>query len=176
MSDGSGKLRYQVLLEEYLATRGWTDPLEVDEEKGSVLLVTGVSISGQNGGRLAIEASDATDLVSVFFYLPTVCKESKFDQMAILFNHIHARMTYGRFQCMPDGYLRWMQKVDFEGSAPTPLSIERIVQPGWNIVEQWADTINAVALTKQTAAEAIEEYDEAQQKAQTDDEGGPTEL
>jgi len=176
MSDGTGKLRYQVLLEEFLAGREWTDSLEVDEDNMSVLLVTGVSISGQSGGRLVIEASDASDMVSVFFYLPTVCKESKFDQMAILCNDIHSRLNYGRFQCLPDGHLRWMQRVDFEGSTPTPLSIERIVQPGWNIVEHWIDTINAVALTKQTAAAAMAEFDEAQQKEQAEDEGGPTEL
>jgi hypothetical protein len=92
--------------------------------------------------------------------------------MALLLNQLHTRCKYGTFVAFDDGYVRWQHRVDFEGSEPTAISIQRIVGPGWNIAEQFIDPISAVALTKQSAKEALEEFDEAQQEK--DD--GPSEL
>ena len=168
-------MKYRDLLQEYLASREWTDELAVDEENSAVQLDTGVSI-GEQRGRLIVEASDQSDFVDVFFYLSGVtCKQAKFGEMTKLFNGIHQWMRYGRFELLDDGTIRWFHRVDFEGSSPTATSIHRIVQPGWELVVRWADPISAVALTKQTAEEALEEFFEEQRK-QEEENSGPTEL
>lgn len=179
MSGGGEKLNFQVLLEGFLADREWQDELEVDSENKSVMLRTGVNIASHSGGMLIIEASDITEMVGVFFYLPFSCKDSKVDEMKKLLNDINVRRNYGCFQCIPDGddgRIRWMQRVDFEGGSPTVKSLHQIVGPGWDTVAEWADVIAAVAITKQTAEEALEEYDEEQRQRQEAEDDGPSEL
>lgn len=176
----NSKLKYQAVLDEFLEGREWTDEYEVDLEEKSVTLVTNINLSEAHSGRLIIQASDETDYVDVHIYYNQICKESKLDEMAILLNAIHCRWGLGRFMVFDDGYIRWTHRVDFEGSQPTGLSLNRIVVSGWDSTEKFANVIAAVALTKQSAAEALKEYDEereASRKAgQATDDGAPTEL
>ncbi|MFM8356084.1 MAG: hypothetical protein ACKOBM_14420, partial [Gammaproteobacteria bacterium] len=81
---------------------------------------------------------------------------------------------YGCFQLLEhqDDSVRWLHTVDFEGSSPTGKSVEQIVGPGWGRVGTFIETICAVALTKQSAAEAIEEFD----SSSSDESEAPTEL
>ncbi len=152
------KLKFQLMMEEFMAAREWTDDLEVDTEEGTVSLGTRINI-GEFTGRLFIETYDEQAIVDVFFYYDFKCKQGKVDQLCRLLNDIHLRWAFGRFEVSTDGYIRWRHRVDFEGSQPSGISIERIVQPGWDGLERFADVISAVALTKQTAVEAIADFD-----------------
>jgi hypothetical protein len=172
----SPKLKYEVVINEFLKAREWNDELDIDTEESSVTLVTGVDLEG-GSCKLIIEAYDKTDLVDVFIYYTFSCKKTKFDQMAILFNVIHYRWRIGTFTLLSDGRLRWHQRVDFEGSQPTGTSIERMVAAGFGAVESFNDVITAVALTKQSAIEALEESDAAKAALeQKEDAEGPSEL
>lgn len=176
MSKSSGKLKYQVVLEEFLKAREWEDELSIDDENKKVALVTGVTM-GEHSGKLIIEASDETDLVGVYFYLGFECKKSKRTEMCILLNDFNARGGVGGYGCFQlldadDDRIRWVHRVDFEGSSPTGNSVERIVGPGWERVSAFIETICAVALTKQSAAEAIEEFD----SSSSGESEAPTEL
>lgn len=174
---GKKKLKYQVALEEFLAAREWTDELEIDMEEKKVQLATGISIGDQSGNRLFVEGYDETDFVDVFIYYGIKCKEAKLGEMSSLLNEIHRRWLFGRFVCLDDGTLRWSQRVDFEGSSPTGTSIERMVSSGWESAERFLDVIAAVALTKQSAKDAIAEYDEARRAKAAEAEGdGPAAL
>lgn len=173
-------MKYKTLLEDYLAAREWTDELSVDEESGAVQLDTSISL-GEQSGRLIVEAYEKTDFFDVFIYFRGFsCKESKVDEMLKVLNSIHLRARYGRFELLPDGVVRWFHRVDFEGSSPTTTSVHQMVQPGWNIAERWADVIASVALTKQTAEEALEDFEEAERQRaaqEAQEEGdGPREL
>lgn len=175
MGEGSSqKLKYQVLLEEFLAAREWKDELEIDEEAQTAVLNTGINL-GELGGRLVVQGNDASDMVDAYVYYDIKCKESKIEQMAILMNGLHMRLAYGRFEVFPDGYMRWSHRVDFEGSQPSALSIERMAKPGWDIAGKFAGVISAVALTKQTASEALDDYDKEENDSDASDDV-PSEL
>lgn len=173
----SEKTKYQVILEEFLKAKEWSDELEIDEEEQTVTLNTGVDLGDQNG-RLIIRASDATDVVDFAIYYELKCKETKLDQMRLLLSGIQVRWLFGRFDVFSDGFVRWFHRVDFEGSQPSDLSIQRLIQPGWDAAGLFADAIASVALTKQTAEEALEDHDQARKAEQqaSDDEEGPAEL
>jgi hypothetical protein len=156
----NNKLKYQVVLDEFLKEREWTDDYVVDTEEQSVSLDSKITIGNGYSGRLIVKAWDQSDLVDVYIYYDHTCKEAKLNEMAILCNSIHQRWHFGRFMVFDDGYIRWAHRVDFEGLQPTALSLERIVQPGWDAAQKFASVIAAVALTKQSAAEALKEYDE----------------
>ena len=174
------QLKFQKVLDEFLKEREWTDEYEIDNEEQTVSLSSAINICEGHSGRLIIEASDRTDCVNVYIYYNQICKEAKLAEMAILLNGIHQRWQFGRFMVFEDGYIRWTHRVDFEGSKPTGLSLERMVTPGWSAMERFANVISAVALTKQSAADALKEYDEEQEadsnSGQSSEGGAPTEL
>ena len=174
MSESNQKLKYQVILEEWLASRDWKDELEVDHLNNTVRLVTGVNIASQDG-RLIVEGSDDTDFVDVYLYLDVKCKDSRRSELCILFNEINLKNHYGRFEVFPDGYMRWHHRVDFEGSQPSATSIERIVGPAWDIVEMFIDPILSVALTNTNSIEAMQEFERLQASNSNGDDP-PTEL
>ena len=183
MNSKKNILKYQAILEDYLKDKGWEDELEIKqgEERTFVTLNTGVTQDGTSG-RLIIECAEPPiDVVNFYFYLDVKCKPAKIDQMTILLNEINTRAEIGHFQVFRDGgYIRWKNKVDFEGSQPTGLSITQNCDPGMVSVGKYGEVITAVALTKQSAADALKEYDEEQEvkeKADFSSEGGaPTEL
>lgn len=166
--------KYEKIIAEFAAARDWKDEITLDPDTNIVSLATGINFSSQTG-RLIIEADNETDVVEVFIYFDLKCKEAKLREMKLLMNELHQRWKFGRFTTYDAGVVRWTHRVDFEGSSPTGKSIEQIVGPGWNAVETFADTVAAVALTKQTAEEAIGEYDAAQER-DSDSEEAPSEL
>ena len=164
MTKKTKKLQFQAVLEEFMKLRGWEDEISIDEDEQYVSLATSVNIGDYAGGKLIIEAFDKTQLVSVFFYFPFECKASKRMEMCYLLNDINARGGIGGYGCFQlldagDDRIRWVLKVDFEGSSPTGKSIEQMVGPGWNRVAGFVEVVRSVALTKQTAIDALEEFD-----------------
>lgn len=153
-------LKFQKVFDEFLRIRQWEDKYEVDSDAQTVSLHTKLNITEGHSGNLIIEASDKTDLVDVYIYYGLTCKDGKQDELAKLFNSIHQKWHFGRFMVFADGHIRWSHRVDFEGSNPTGVSIDRIVGPGWGAAAEFADVIAAVALTKQSAVDAISEYEE----------------
>lgn len=155
------KFIFQKIMEDFLKLMGWEDDLELDEKSKFVRLRTNVGFGDYRGGLLVVEASDQTQIVSVFFYLPFECSESKRIEMVQLLNELNQRGYglggYGCFQLLETGddRIRWVHRVDFEGSSPTALSIRQIVGPGWNRIEELLEIIRLVALTKETAVGAI---------------------
>jgi hypothetical protein len=173
------QLKYEKIINEFLKAREWEDELEVDLENKCVTLRTGVNSDG-GSLTLIIEAFDEADIVDVFIYYGFNAKKAKIEQTTVLMNELHLRWRAGRFMVLPDGRVRWTQRVDFEGSTPTGKSIEQMVSAGFGAVERFNDVISSVAVSKQTAAEAIAEYDSAQEEAEKADEEeadeGPNEL
>ena len=156
------KLKFQVVLEEFLSIRGWKDELKVDEEQQWVQLIGKVQIGDYMGGTLVIEASDKTEIVGVFFYLPFDCKDAKRSEMMFLLNELNTRGSnggYGCLQLLDDARIRWVQRVDFEGSSPSAKSIEQMVGPGWDRCAAFIEAIRSVAVTKKSASQSLEELD-----------------
>lgn len=155
------KLRFHTLLEDYLAAEGWDDELEVDAEARSVTLNTGIG-TGNLEFSLIIEASDQTECVDAYVYYRRVkCKESRLSEMCQLFNLIHIESGAGLFSVLPEGHIRWSHRVDFEGSTPTAVSLQRLVHPGLSAAARFVEPITAVALTRQTAPDAWAEFNES---------------
>jgi hypothetical protein len=172
------KLKYEVIIKEFLEAREWSDELEIDLENLASSLNTGVNYDGGTL-KLIIEAYDQSDLVDVFIYYGFNAKKAKLEETTRLMNEINLRWRAGTFMALPDGRVRWHHRVDFEGSQPTGKSIEQMVSAGFAAVEKFSDVVSAVAITKQTALSAIEEYDAAllaEQNAQEEDDEGPSEL
>lgn len=146
---------YLDILKEFLDARDWGDVPSIDEEGEQISLVSGLTI-GEQGGKLIIEISYASEIVDVYIYFNIFCLRHKCVDMAVLFNEIHQRWAYGRFVIQPDaGVMRWQHRVDFEGSSPSGLSLERVFGPGWSCVEEYEEIIRTVALTDLSAFDAV---------------------
>lgn len=170
------KIKYIEVMRHFLEIKEWNDEFEVNEPGAQVILQTGLNI-GEQSGRLFLELNYDTDIVDVFIYYDFRCKGKYSNEIINLLNEIHLRHAFGRFELLPDGRVRWRHRVDFQGSSPTGISILVIVQPGWNCAENFVDAIVAVGMGGQTAARAIEEYDEARGAAQAKSaDDAPSEL
>ena len=158
------ELKYQAIMQDFLRQRGWeNDELRIDPVERSVEYRSGLNI-GNTQGNLFVAADEDRDLIDVYIYFGFKCKESKRFQMVETLNGIHRRCAFGCFDMDPeDGEVRWHHRAHFDGSTPTGASVESIVGPGWSICARYADVIAAVALTKQSASEALAEYDAAQE-------------
>jgi hypothetical protein len=84
--------------------------------------------------------------------------------MHILLSKINSRMRVGAFQFIREAdwqYIRWHHATDFEGSNPNGTTIRHQVITGLQTVEDHADPIAAVALTNQTADQALQEFQQS---------------
>lgn len=154
-------LKYEETLKQFLELRKWSDELILDEDNGKIVLSTGVNIEGQNG-RAFIEAYNDDIIQFYFYYLNFRIKDSKFEQMNILLSLINSRLLIGCLKMVgepQDRMVRWQHVVDFEGADPTGVTIERNFQAGWSALERYIEPVSAVALTKQSATDAINDHD-----------------
>ena len=164
MTNKSAILKYEAVMEDFLSVVGWTDQLDIDGEAKTITLATSLSIAELNG-RLIIEAQDSNDIFDFFIYFLINCKNNKKEQIELTLCYINANWLLGTFVLINQAgnyYVRWQHRVDFEGSSPSGITIKNNFQPGWNAVERYASLISAVALTNQSANEAIAEYEQEQ--------------
>lgn len=186
MTKKQTNLKYESEMNEFISIMGWNDvELNSNIETQQVVISTGVSIDGQDG-RAIIEANSDNDLFDFYiYYISIKCKSPKWEQMQWLMNEINFRFPLGRFECFDvegDRRIRWRQRVDFEGSKISGASIRNNFKPGWDATEMFSSVIAAVALTNQSAKDAIAEFDKERDEAwrnstaeETDTEG-PSEL
>lgn len=164
-------LKYEETLKQFLELRKWSDELILDEDNGKVVLSTGVDIEGQNG-RAIIEAQNDDIIRFYFYYLNIRVKDSKFEQMNILLSLINSRLLTGCLTMVgepQERMVRWEHVVDFEGADPTGVTIQRNFQPGWQALEFYIEPISAVALTKQSATDAINDRDAEVKRAEAEE-------
>jgi hypothetical protein len=168
MSKKKATAKFATIMTEFLKNREWSDELETDSEENTVTLRTGITVKDTNG-RLIIECNEKTEIVRVYIYYATQCKKVKMDQMKLLLASLQCRMDIGAFCCFEDGYIRWQQTVNFEGSEPTSQSIEGIVQPAWYFAGLYESVILEVATAKTSATEALEEFDKSRGEPNNDE-------
>jgi len=145
--------KLKTVLEEFMAQREWRDELRHAAEAETTTLNTGIELSNQTG-RLEVEVCEKTQFVTVHVIYSIKCKDSAYGELCKLLNEIHRRGNYGRFQCLGNR-IGWTHRVDFEGAVASAVSIERMVSPGWNLADQWADAIVDVAVLGRSADEAL---------------------
>lgn len=171
------EFKYEKVLKEFLEVREWEDELEKDAEKGEISLNTSIKFSNGQDMRLIIEGNN-NGLLEVYWYFDSfLCKKEKIPEMLLLLNYLHMRSTFGTFVLinLPDsplhGKIRWHGRVDFEGVEVTLDLLHLITNPSNNLVGQYGEVISTVALTKQSATNALEEFDEAQADNEGEDDG-----
>lgn len=163
-------LKYEAEMSEFLSIMEWSDvKLDVNVQNQQVVIHSGVNIDGQNGQAI-IEANSDNDLFDFYIYYTGIeCKFHKWEQMQLLMNEINIRFPLGRFECFDvggDRRIRWRHRIDFEGSNISGVSIRNNFGPGWDATVAFASVIAAVALTKQSAKEAISDYDREREETE----------
>jgi len=179
------KFKYEKVLKEFLDVREWEDELNKDVENGEISLNTNIKYSNGQDIRLIIEGNN-NGLLKVFRYFDSfLCKKEKIPEMLLLLNCLHMRSgIFGTFNLINltdssnNGKIRWLYQADFEGIDITLDTLHLIFFPANEIVEKYGELISAVALTKQSASDALKEFDEADSETndETDDETDEDEV
>ena len=161
MTTDSPHLNYTQAMQEFLREMAWCDALAFGHEERYVYLQTQVAIYGASI-KMFLEAYD-TDIVSIYLYVNHIpCKRSRIEEMRLLFSMINSTVSFGALQLIDRTVgvtLRWRHVVDFEGCNPTGTTLARNVTAGFSILAEFLEPIAAVALTRQTAADAMTEHE-----------------
>jgi len=152
--------KHEVALQTFLSEMGWDEEIDREREGDFISVRMAITIGG-NDNLLIIDAHQ-NDIIDVFVYMRFLnVKSSKLDQMHILLSLINSEIRIGGFQFVqkPEWeVVRWHHSTDFEGSNPNHVTLRQQVVTGLNTVEEYSDTIAAVALTNQTAHAAMKDF------------------
>lgn len=160
MTNADAQSKHEIALRAFLSEMGWDEEIDHDRENEFISVRMPITIGG-NDNLLIIDAHQ-NDIIDVFVYMRFLnVKSSKLDQMHILLSLINSQIRIGAFQFVQKPQwevVRWRHSTDFEGSNPNHVTLRQQVVTGLNTVEEYSDTIAAVALTNQTAHAAMEDF------------------
>jgi hypothetical protein len=156
-------LKYEALFQEWLKSREWDDELEIDQENKSTQLGTMLEVNGQ-GYEVFLQGSDESDVVRVILYPPYIVRENKRNEACILTNEINQRIK-GKFLIFADdGKFQFFDSVDLRGTSPSVVTIENLAGLAMEICAFWDPHLAAMAMTKITTAEILEEISKASEE------------
>ncbi len=166
MSAKRNDLKYSEAMREFVQIMKWPDTLKFDRKNQSVSLKTmhhNASMTHINeyndGGSIIMYLEAYNDnTIRIYLYMTEVfLPYDKINEMRILLSIINSNIMYGAFEIndLSAFALRWRHVVNLDGSNPTGITIVRNVAAGFKTVSDFLDPIDAVAHTRQTAADAI---------------------
>jgi len=159
-------LNFKELLQGFLALREWDDEIKYNSETDEWYITTNVSVNNQPI-RLIIEGCDETQILGIYFYLNINFIDSKYIEMTKICNWINPRVFIGHLECLHNGAIRWVQKIDCEGATLSPHTLSVNVQHGWGAIEQFSIPITSVALSQASCEAAIEAFLEKKESEKT---------
>ena len=159
-------------VQEWLDAREWKDEIQRNEDDQVSQMQCNYGINDQKF-RLYIETTEKKDWIEVYLYAPIKVTEKKKTECAILFNYINSRIVIGALHFTPDGSIRFRHVIDVEDSEPSIKMIDNMLGVSVNVFENWFEEISAVALTKTTAQQII---DDLEKEDDDEDEEVPDEI
>ncbi len=160
MNNADASSKHEIALRAFLSEMEWDEEIDRDRENDFISVRMPITIGGSD--NLLIIDAHQNDIIDVFVYMRFLnVKSSQLDQLHILLSLINSQIRIGAFQFVqkPEWeVVRWHHSTDFEGSNPNHVTLRQQVVTGLNTVEEYSDTIAAVALTNQTAHAAMEDF------------------
>ncbi len=161
-------MKFKSYIEDWVEAQGWEDPVEQEDAKSR--LSFNLDVSDQTF-RVFIEGDDEKQWLELYMYAPFNVKTDKSDEILKLFNHIHHSTYYGRLVLLNDGRIQYKQIISLIDTEPSPMVLDRMYRTGVQVFENWLDELAALALTKQTYADLVKEWD-----SQSDNNDVPEQL
>lgn len=159
-------------VQEWLDAKEWEDEIQRNEEDQVSQMQCNYGINNQQF-RLYIETTEKKDWIEVYLYAPIKVADKKKAESAILFNYINSRISIGAVHFTPDGNIRFRHVIDVEDSEPSIKMIDNMLGSAVLFFENWFEEISAVALTKITAQQVI---DDLEKDDDEEDEEVPDEI
>jgi hypothetical protein len=155
-------------VQEWLDAMEWEDEITRDEEEQTSQMTTGYSIKEQ-GFDLYVETDEKRDWIKLYLYAPIKVTEKKREECVILFNYINVHFSVGSLHFLPNGRIRFRHVVDVENTDPSIELINNMLRSAASIFEDWLEEVSAVAMTKMTAQQVIDDLEKGQEAAQEED-------
>ena len=144
------------VMQQYLAYEGWDDDITIDED-GDAFIKTTMRFDGQTH-QLYLQGWAHIQNFKVYLYSSFSVPPHRQDEIAILLNFINLRLGLGRFALrMSDeaAPIQFLSSVDVEEGEMSVKMISNMIGAGVNALCRHRDSLAAVALTKTSAREAI---------------------
>lgn len=158
------------VLKEFLDLNEWTDEIRIGED-GDASLSSTFKINNQ-GHSFFFEISESAETFRVYMYSPFVVPVARRGEMAIVLNYINTLVSAGRFATSVGddaAAVQFFTGVDVEGGQLGHKMISSMLDAAINYFDHFGSLIAAVALTKISASQAIEEFREEQEAAEANE-------
>ena len=146
------------VMQQYLAYEGWDDDIAIAED-GDASIKTTMRFDGQTH-QLYLEGWASIQTFKVYLYSSFSVPPHRHDEIAILLNFINLRLGLGRFAlryCDDAAPIQYLASADVEEGEMSVKMITNMIGAGVHALCRYRDFLAAVALTKTTAKEAINE-------------------
>lgn len=146
------------VMQQYLAYEGWDDDIAIAED-GDASIKTTMRFDGQTH-QLYLEGWASIQTFKVYLYSSFSVPPHRHDEIAILLNFINLRLGLGRFAlryCEDVVPIQFLASVDVEEGEMSVKMITNMIGAGAHALSRHRDSLAAVALTKTSAKEAINE-------------------
>jgi len=155
-------------VQEWLDAMEWEDEITRDEEEQTSQMKTGYTIKEQ-GFDLFVETDEKRDWIKLYLYAPIKVTEKKREECAILFNYINVQFPVGSLHFLSNGMIRFRHVVDVENTDPSIELINNMLRSAASIFVDWLEEISAVAMTKMTAQQVIDDLEKGQEEEKAEE-------
>jgi hypothetical protein len=152
------KNQFLTVMQQYLAYEGWSDDIAIAED-GDASIKTTMRFDGQTH-QLYLEGWASIQNFKVYLYSSFSVPPHRHDEIAVLLNFINLRLGLGRFAlryCDDAAPIQFLASVDVEEGEMSVKMICNMIGAGVHSLSRYRDILAAVALTKTTAREVINE-------------------
>lgn len=150
--------QFLAVMQQYLANEGWSDDIAIAED-GDASIKTTMRFDGQTH-QLYLEGWASIQTFKVYLYSSFSVPPRRQDEIAVLLNFINLRLGLGRFAlryCDEAAPIQFLASVDVEEGEISVKMISNMIGAGVHSLSRYRDFLAAVALTKTSAKEAINE-------------------
>ena len=162
---GARAMTLKDVLQQFLNENEWEDKIEHNDDDDADFINTGYQIEGQNY-RLILSANEPRQVLNVLLFSPIKVPKARAKEATFLLNFLNVMLSCGNCELAEDGsvYFRWA--IDVDGATAAPKQFGTLVgaaAAAFN--EATSSSIGAVAFTKQSGEDIIEEFRRVTEKS-----------
>lgn len=141
-----------------------------DREGFSVTLVDALDLVATQG-QMIVELDADERVIDTFIYYDLECKDSVRREVIELIHEIHQRWSFGRFELLSNGCLRWYYRLDTIGLEVSVDALKQITGTGYYAASMFSLAIDEVVNQGRATEDVMRDFDEANENARREADG-----
>lgn len=141
-----------------------------DREGFSVTLVDSLDLVATQG-QMIVELDADERVLDTFIHYDLECKDAVRREVIELIHEIHQRWSFGRFELLSNGGLRWCYRLDTVGLEISVDALKQITGTGYYAASMFSLAIDEIVNQGRATEDVMRDFDEANEKARREADG-----